>query len=407
MQRVRMSLPYLNEFGWNAAVVTVDEQFADLGRDNLLLETIPEDTRVYKVKAYSKKLTGKLGLGSIALRSLLFYRAKVNQLLKKEKFDLIFFSTTQYPVCILGAYWKKKFKIPYIIDMQDPWHSDYYRDKPKSQQPAKYWFSYRLNKYLEPKALKNVDGLMSVSQNYIDDLKARYPEIENRPSATITFGAFDQDTAIANAHKPDFISLLDPAYKNIVYIGRGGNDMKISVSVVFNALKKGLENHPELDRLRFYFIGTSYAPDRLGKKTIYPVAEEAGVGEQVIEITRRISFYHTLATLQQADALFIPGSDDAKYTASKLFPYLSTQIPLLAVFNKASSALKILEEFGVENAFDYENVKPEKLIMFLMNVLNNKFQPQNYNAEAIEKYSAKQMARQECALFDKVTDGKI
>ena len=266
MQRVRMSLPYLKDFGWDAEVVTVDEQFADLGRDNLLLETIPQDTKVYKVKAYSKTLTGKLGLGSIALRSLLFYRAKVNQLLKAEKFDLVFFSTTQYPVCILGAYWKRKFKIPYVIDMQDPWHSEYYRDKPKSQQPAKYWFSYRLNKYLEPKAFQDVDGLMSVSQSYIDDLKARYPKIKNVPSATITFGAFDQDTAIANAHKTDFNSLLDPANKNIVYVGRGGNDMKKSVSVVFTALKQALENHPELSSLRFYFIGTSYAPDGKGKK---------------------------------------------------------------------------------------------------------------------------------------------
>ena len=129
---------------------------------------------------------------------------------------------------------------------------------------------------------------------------------------------------------------------------------------------------------------------------------EAGVAEQVIEITRRISFYHTLATLQQADALFIPGSDDAKYTASKIYPYLSTQKPVLAVFNKASSALKILEEYGVENAFDYETVKPEEIINFLLHVLNDNFKPQNYNANAIENYSARQMARQECALFDEV-----
>ena len=92
--------------------------------------------KIHQVKAFNKKWTSKFGLGSIALRSLWFYRKKVNQLLKKGHFDLIYFSTTQFPVCILGASWKKRFQIPYVIDMQDPWFSDYYENKPKEQRPA-------------------------------------------------------------------------------------------------------------------------------------------------------------------------------------------------------------------------------------------------------------------------------
>ena len=406
MQRVRMSLPYLKEFGWEVAVVVVDEQYSDLPRDELLIETVPKEIKIIKVKAYNKRFTSKLGIGSIALRSLPFYRKEVNKLLKKEKFDLIFFSTTQFPVFILGAYWKKKFGVPYIIDMQDPWHSEYYKDKPKSQQPAKYWFSYRLNKYLEQKAVKEADGLMSVSQYYIDDLKARYPDKKNIPEATITFGAFAPDLEITEIHKASFISLLDPAYQNIVYIGRGGYDMYKAVSVVFKALKQGIETEPALVNLRLYFIGTSYAPEGRTKKTIYPIAEEFGVGAQVIEITRRISFYHTLATLQMADALFIPGSDDPKYTASKIYPYLLTQKPLLAVFNKASAALDTLREYGVLNTFNYDEVSAEQLIKFFKYVLKNQFGKQTYNPKAIDKYSGRQMSKEMSKLFDKVISGK-
>jgi hypothetical protein len=79
----------------------------------------------------------------------------------------------------LGAYWKKKHGIPYVIDMQDPWHSDYYKNKPKAERPKKYWISYRLNKYFEPIAMKNVDGLISVSKAYIDTLKQRYPQLQH------------------------------------------------------------------------------------------------------------------------------------------------------------------------------------------------------------------------------------
>src|SRR5690606_1772161 len=141
-------------------------------------------------------------------------------------FDLIYFSTTQFPVCILGAYWKKKFGIPYVIDMQDPWHSTYYLDKPKNERPPKFWFSYRLNKYLEPLAMKGVDGLISVSGAYLETLHRRYPETRQLPQEVITFGAFEQDFEIARRH-PE----LQPAFQRIpgcihlVYVGRGGHDM--------------------------------------------------------------------------------------------------------------------------------------------------------------------------------------
>ena len=120
IQRVRMSLPYFRDFGWEAEVVTIDPRHSDMIKDPLLSLSINTDIKVHYVSAFSKSLTYKLGLGSIALRSLWFYRKKVDEILKLQPFDLIYFSTTQFPVCILGAYWKKKFKVPYVIDMQDP-----------------------------------------------------------------------------------------------------------------------------------------------------------------------------------------------------------------------------------------------------------------------------------------------
>jgi hypothetical protein len=407
MQRVRMSLPYFKEYGWEATVVTVDEKYSDMLRDDLLLQTVPQYIPVHKVGAFNKRYTSKLGLGSIALRSLPFYRKMVNQLLKDGQYDLIYFSTTQFPVCILGAYWKKKFGVPYVIDMQDPWHSDYYLDKPKHQRPAKYWFSYRLNKHLEPKAIKNTDGLISVSQSYITGLKDRYPKIKNIPAATITFGAFEPDLNIAAANAQQFRPLLDGTHTNIAYIGRGGADMHKAVSAVFKALHEGLKEHPQkLKKLRFYFIGTSYAPAGKGEQTIMPLAKKYGIEDHVIEITDRISYYHALVTMQQADALFIPGSDDAKYTASKIYPCLLTQKPILAVFNKASSAIDILLEFGVKHVYNYADATQKQLMEFFTELADGDLAMQPYSADAIEKYSAQQMTLLQCELFDSVINGK-
>lgn len=403
MQRVRMSLPYFAACGWDAEVVTIDEQYADLAKDELLLQSLPPGIKIHKVKAFSKTLTSKVGLGSIAIRSLWYYRKMVNSLLKNNKFDLIYFSTTQFPVCVLGAYWKKRFGVPYVIDMQDPWHSDYYINKPKSEQPPKYWFAYRLNKYLEPIAIKHTGGLISVSSAYINELKSRYPVIQNIPAATITFGGFEPDLQIAKDNQKLFTGLLDNGFINVVYIGRGGKDMHKAINPVFEALQTGLkENNEQYIKIKLYFIGTSYAPAGQGIATILPLAKQYGIEDSVVEITDRISYYQTLLTLQQANALFIPGSDDPKYTASKIFPYLLTKKPVLAVFNAASSAIPIMQQYGVQHVYSYDNITTKNLLSFFEQLIQGEIKPIEYNADAVKKYSAHEMTLAQSNLFNRI-----
>lgn len=404
MQRIRMSLPYFEKFGWNAEVVTVHQKHSDMMKDELLMQSIPVNIKIHYVGAFDRKWTSKLGLGSLALRSIHSYFHNVNQILKNQKFDLIYFSTTQFPVCILGAYWKRRFKIPYVIDMQDPWHSDYYQDKPKAQQPPKYWFSYRLNKYLEPIAMRHVDGLISVSGDYLKTLKARYPQISNIPSAVITFGAFKKDFEIAKNNQHLFNSPLRHNKINIVYIGRGGNDMHQAIAPVFETLRKGLDGSPELfKKLHFYFIGTSYAPAGRGEPTIWPMAKRHGVQDQVTEITDRISYYQTLYTLQQADALFIPGSDDPKYSASKIYPYLLTQKPLLAIFHQESNVVDIINKCVVGATlikFSDEHIN-RKLYQNLTAWANEMLPPIKHTAH-IDVYNAENMTLKQTEVFNTV-----
>jgi len=406
MQRIRTSLPYFKQFGWDAEVVIVDESYSEMVKDPLLMQSLPVGLKIHRVKALSKTLTAKVGLGSLGLRSLWHYRKKVSQLLKAEKYDLIYFSTTQFPVCILGAYWKKRFGVPYVIDMQDPWHSEYYQDKPKEQQPPKYWFSYRLHKYLEPIAMKQVGGVISVSAGYINELRARYAWLTDIPAATITFGAFEPDLKIAADDQHKFELLLQKGFVNIVYVGRGGLDMHKAITPVFEALKNGLANQPALfGKLKFYFIGTSYAPAGQGAATITPLAKQYEVEDSVIELPGRISYYQSLSTLLQADALFIPGSDDPQYSASKIYPYLLTQKPLLAIFNENSNAVAALNECADDAAvltFGAGNSRPENVLQSLFeNWAKGIFTPIGLKKE-FENYSAKSLTAKQTELFNKV-----
>ena len=408
MQRIRMSLPYFADNGWDVEIVTVDEKYADLAKDELLVQSVPSTIKNHKVEALNKSWTAKLGLGSIALRSLWYYRKKVDQLLKTGNFDLVYFSTTQFAVCILGAYWKAKFKVPYVIDMQDPWHTDYYKNKPKGQRPNKYWLSYPLNKFLEPIAMTKVDGLISVSDTYIHDLKKRYPEIKDIPAATITFGAFKPDMKIAIDNQSNFPALLNPVYKNIVYIGRGGADLHKAITPLFEVVAAGIRNNPTLyNQLKLHFIGTSYAAEGQGISTIIPLAKQYNLENNVVETTNRISYYHTLITLLKADGLFIPGSDDPAYTASKIYPYLLTHKPLLTIFNSFSPAINVLREYGVMHSYSYDKTVDItlKIDTYLKEVIAGSTKAIIYHPDAVKKYDAQNMTLQQCNLFNRVING--
>ena len=111
MHRVRQSLAYFREMGWQATVVAVEPRFVEMSEDPLLLSTIPENSGVIRIKAFNPKFTRKIGLGSLGYRSLWFYLKTCNKLIRKERFDLVYFSTTAFPVMILGRYWKRKFGI--------------------------------------------------------------------------------------------------------------------------------------------------------------------------------------------------------------------------------------------------------------------------------------------------------
>jgi hypothetical protein len=401
-----MSLPFFKGFNWEAEVVAIDPIFVDMVKDDLLLESIPAFVKIHKVKAFEKKWTSKFGLGSVALRSLWYYWFSVNKLLKSKKFDLVYFSTTQFPVCILGPYCKYIFKIPYVIDMQDPWHSIYYQDKPKAQRPKKYWFSYNLNKFLEPIALKQVDGLISVSQDYLLDLLDRYPKLKKIPSSVITFGAFEPDFQIALNNASRFKPLLDPGTINLVYIGRGGNDMHKAVELLFQSFKKGIDfDYASFKKIKLYFIGTSYANAGEGETTITPLAEYYGIRNFVIEMPDRIGYYHTLFTLTQADALFIPGSDDPKYTASKIYPYLLANKPLLTIFHEKSSANRVLTDC-VENVYmctfpSKDQLIPDTIHDFLRKMVNLDLCKTKLTSE-FAQHSAYAMTYAQSVIFDKV-----
>ena len=405
MHRLRQSLPYFKEFGWKPVVFSVSPEFVEQKREPLLLQSLPSEIEIHQVKAFSVKITRKLGLGNLGFRSLLQYRKEIDKYLAVNKVDLIYFTTTVFTLMVLGRYWKQKFAVPFIVDLQDPWRNDYYLSLYKKDRPKKFWFDYCQKKYLESITMPEVAGIVSVSSAYVETMKVRYPRLRAMDCLTLPFGALEADWTIARKLDPVF---LGENTVNVVYVGRAGNDMKFSLSALFCAFKKGLDsNLPQFKQVRFLFFGTSYALDGQGAKTVEPIANQCGVGKFVTEVTDRLPYFQSLKVLECADILFMPGSIDEKYTASKVFPYLLARKPLFAIFNEMSSVVDILRStkggavISFSNKDSLDEVGDRVLCEFKKMMIKIPFTPE-LDAAAFKPYTAREMTRKLCSYFDEI-----
>lgn len=409
MHRIRQSVKYYIEFGWEVQVLCVDPKFTEAYKDFTLLQTIPSTICIHSVKAASATYTRKVGLGSIALRSLYPMYRKGIQIIREWKPDLVFISTTQFPSMILGAWWKKKFNIPYVLDFQDPWHHDHYLKLPPAQRPPKFWFSYRLNKFLEPLAVKTADGLIAVSQAYINNLKERYSEISQCPSAVIPFGASEDDILPEfETSLPEYFPIKQTKNIRIVYTGVINQEMLPVIRVFLVAFKALiLEQKPGTLPYHLYFIGTSYGTGMNRKYKLGSLIKELELDDYLTEIPERVSFLSALQMQKHADLLFLPGTTDQHYIASKLAPYLISGRPIFSIFRKSSAAYpKLIEQARVKLVpFESEQELSELSIQVkesLEETLINRHQISLSPVIHAEWYSAKELTQRQTELFDRV-----
>ena len=412
MQRVRMSLPHFSEFGWRPVVLAVEPAYVEGVKEPLLLETIPRDVPICRTLALPARWTRKVGLGNLGLRAFPFlYRAGA-KMIQRYNVDLVYFSTTVFPTMPLGRIWKKQFGVPFVLDMQDPWVSNYHQKRPNSEKPPKYRLAQGLHRALEPWTMKKVDGLLAVSADYIETLQHRYPWLVNKPQKTIPFGASETDFEIVRLN-PQANRFFRPGNGQIhgVYVGRGGRDMALALRIIFQGLRLGLQERPSLfSKLSLHFIGTDYAPDDRAQKTVEPLAKALGMGEYVHEHPYRIPYFEALRLLLDADFLLVPGSDDPQYTASKIYPYILARKPLLAVFHARSSVIGIVERTraGMVLPFSSEGlveIYAKKLLGMWIEILQSLRFPPEVNWDAFAPYTVREMIKQQCELFDEVSPG--
>ena len=404
MHRLRQSLPWMRANGWEPVVFAVHPADCETASDPLLLQTIPGDIEVHHVRAFSPRLTRKVGLGNLGFRCWLQLRRAVDAYLARHPVDLVFFTTTVFTAIAHGPHWKRKFGVPFVVDLQDPWRNDYYLSLPRDRRPRKFAFDYWQKSRLEARTMPEASGVLAVSEPYIRTVQERYPELRGRPELTLPFAAAVGDMDIART-LPETDRSADPSQVVVRYVGRGGPDMARALTILFRAVRLGLERDREtFGRLRFEFYGTSYARAGHGVRTILPVAEREGVADQVYENPDRLAYFNSLRHLLDADALLIIGSDDAAYTASKVYPYALAGRPLLSIFHETSGAAAFVRKTGAGTVVTFgpgrtdETASHETCLALADLVLMP--QPPEMDREAFAPFTAEAMTTRLTAFLD-------
>ncbi len=356
-QRVRMMLPTLADHGWKAVILAVDPEFVEGPNEPDLLLTIPSDVEVIRCRAISQRLTRRAGIGSLTLRSRRSMRLMGDGLLRGGRFDLVFFSTTEFGMLTLGLRWKRRFGIPFVLDLQDPWVNPHYAET--GQRPPggklKHGVTQAVARIEERRTLREAAHIVSVSPRYPEVLRRRYPDLPKSRFSVIPFGGSRQDFDVAESSGLQQ-SIFSPGdgRRHWLYAGTAPPGIRDALSGLLLALKRAVQcGIVDPGSTTLYFVGTDYAPAATARKQVEPIARELGMESAVTEYPSRIPYLQTLRCLRQADALLVLGWDDPGYTASKIYPYILAGRPLLSVLHEDSSANDVIRRTnaGVDVTF--------------------------------------------------------
>lgn len=400
---MRLLASRLPEFGWQPVVVTVGPEHYEEANDEASLALLPEDLRVERVGAWPVRICRPLGFGDVALRGQWTMRGRVRELVASNSADLVFATVLPGYTSLVGAWAKRKFRLPFVLDYQDPWVSEWGASRPSF---SKTGLTHRLATWLEPGAVACADALTAVSDETLQTLYERKLVRPGLPTETIPIGADANDHVVAAKFGRSWITRSTNEFV-LAYTGTIIEGMLPSVRALFRAVRALADSNLE-QPVRIHFIGTSAQPTGRDTFGLERLADELGVGTMFRLEPRRIGYLDALRTMQEADALLLLGSQASHYTASKIFPCWLSRKPVLALFHAESTVHQLAEELGGVCVVAYDGTNgAETRAEAMARVLGDLIQRgssvmPSRNEAAFKNYSARGVAMKFAALFNRV-----
>ncbi len=409
--RIRFFAKHLPDHGWEPIVLTAKPEFYESPIDPENERLLPASIEVIRTSAFSTTWTRTLGVGDIGMRTLWHHWHALSRLHKDKKIDLIFIPVPPNVPMVLGRLANMRFRIPYVVDYIDPWVTEYYWKLPRKQRPPKWLMSYALSRCLEPFALRRAQHITGVSRGTTDQVVNRYGWLAATDATDIPYGAEADDFEYLRQH-PRQNAIFDSkdGKLHVCYVGAFVESMEQTLRALFAAFRQGLERAPSVfEKVVLHFIGTTYSTNGSDPFRVTAVARHCGVEEWTREHPQRVPYLDSLQIMLDAQALILLGSAEPHYTASKVFPYVLAQRPLLAVFHEDSSVITILTEVNAGRvvSFNEQETPDERAVEishYLEEMLHDNYAPE-VRWEALEPYTTQALAGRLAQTFDTAIGG--
>lgn len=362
VQRILKLTKHLPALGFKPYVVTVDDKVASYPSIDYTFEKdIPPEAEVHRTATFEpfnlySKLIGKRSIptgfsnesdpGLIqkitrfirgnffipdARRGWISYAVtEASKLIEKEGIDTVICTSPPHSVQLCGRILKKKFGIKWIADLRDPWTDIYYYDEFYHMPFAK-----SADKCLEKEVLEDADAVITVS----DELKLLFAGKSSsidEGKITVIHNGFDED---------DFKNVSSVPEKDFIISYAGTLADSYAPEVFLSAFRRSIGNDQGIRKV-LHLIGNP-------SETVKKLADELGISENV-RYTPTVSHDKSVSMLLGSDALLllIPNvKNDKGILTGKLFEYLASRKPIIAVGPVEGDAARIIDECGAGKMF--------------------------------------------------------
>ncbi|WP_141706258.1 glycosyltransferase [Desulfuribacillus alkaliarsenatis] len=401
VQRALKMAKYLEQYGWEAHILTVTEDVYFASKDASLLNQLPPSVKIHRANHLDLigKFTGQATKNNQTTTNKVSMKARVKQLIKpflkalksrilipdeqilwrnnavklgkeviKSQNIQAIFSTSGPNTNHLVAYeLKKHMDLPWIADFRDPWTDNMHR--------SGIWWREKLEARLERKVVTSADVIMTVTESFLDGFINKYGSTAIKRGSVVHNGydiadynnlnhtvnntddngvdiSVDSpvDKPVDNpVHKPVDASVnrevstapvdkLKLVYTGIFYDKRNPRLLLRAIRELIN------EGRIDQQKIALHFAGIFDYP---GQSANWQTVIDTELEEQII-LHGQLPHGQALNLLASADVqLLIADSDKTAgaYIPGKLFEYIAIGKPIFALSHQGEST-EIIESLG-------------------------------------------------------------